>query len=160
MSKGHPEFELAKFENGSEYRFAIILTRWNKEINDEMLAGAKQAFADYGIPLDNLDVFYAPGAFELPVLAQELADTDNYNAILAFATVIRGQTSHYDLVLNEANRGLMQVSLDHGVPVMNGLLGVDKIEHAQERAYREKGNKGYEIALSAMDISKTISKLD
>lgn len=159
MAKGHPQFDLTRFNDGANYRFAIIVAKWNQEINDEMLSGAQDAFKDYGIPGDNIDVFHVPGAYEIPFFANELAEEKDYNAMLALATVIRGDTYHFELVVNESNRAIMQVGLDHGVPIMNGILAVENETQAKVRADKSGDNKGYELAISAMDFVKTIESI-
>lgn len=153
MRKGSPKFD---GEINDSTRYAIVTCRWNSEFNDEMVEGAKDAFRQKGIKDENVEVFHAPGAFEMPVLALELADTENYDAILCFATVVKGDTFHFELVVNEAARGLMDAALSTGVPIMNGILAVENEEQAEFRASRSKENKGYEVALSAMDIATSV----
>lgn len=156
MAEGNPEFTLKSFEDPSKIRFAVIVGKWNLEINKMMLDAALEAFTKQGIPGDNIDVVYVPGAFELPLVAQELADTDKYSAILCFATVIKGDTEHFDMVVEAANRGILQVTLETTVPIMNGILAVYQKDHALARA---KANKGFEIAMSAMDVVQVLEQI-
>lgn len=159
MREGDPQFNINTSETSTD-RYAVIVARWNQKFNDQMLAGAKDAFKGSNIPDNLIDVFYAPGAFEIPVLAQNLAESGLYEAIVCLATVIRGETYHFELVANESTRGIMQVSIDSGVPVINGILAVDSEEQAEERASASKENKGFELAMSAVDIVQTIDSID
>lgn len=142
-----------------ETKIAVIVAKWNIDFNESMLVGAKDALIASGMQEANIDVFYVPGAFEMPIMAQRLAETDKYQAILCFGTIIKGATIHFDLVANESARGIMQVSLDYEIPVLNGILAVNSIEQAEERASLEKENKGYEVAMSAIDLLLAINSI-
>lgn len=161
MKAGGPEFNLeSSVENLDNPSFAILISRWNIEFNEEMLLGARDAFNEAGIAEDRVHIFYAPGAFEMPLLALELAETANYDAVLCFATIIKGDTAHFDIVANESARGIMDVGLNTGIPIMNGILAVNDKKQADERASRKKANKGYEVAMSAMDAVNTLKLVD
>lgn len=164
MRQGNPEFKNengvdANLSNSAEPSFAIIVGRWNQKFNDEMLAGAKQAFMEKQILESNVHVYYCPGAFEMPVLALNLIEEKEYDALICLGTVVRGDTYHFELVANESARGIMEVSLDTGVPVINGILAVENEEQAEHRALQSKENKGYELALSAIDIADTLKSV-
>lgn len=141
-------------------KIVIIVAKWNIDFNESMLVGAKDALMASSIQESNIDVVYVPGAFEMPIMAQRLAETDKYQAILCFGTIIKGETVHFDLVANESARGIMQISLDYEVPVLNGILAVNSLEQAEERASLEKENKGYEVAMSAIDLLLAIESIN
>ena len=110
-------------------------------------------FKRHGVDEDDVDIAWVPGAFELPLIAKKLVNTGKYDAVIGLGTVIRGSTSHYDYVCNEAAKGMASVALDTGVPVIFGLLTTENIEQAIERAGTKSGNKGYEAAVSAIEMA-------
>jgi 6,7-dimethyl-8-ribityllumazine synthase len=138
-------------------RYAIIASRWNPRITDELLAGARAALLSHGVPEAQLDVIRVPGALELPVTAQVLARAGRHAAIVALGCVVRGDTRHYEHVADETARGLMQVSIEHGLPVANGVLAVEKYADAEARAGGAHGNKGEEAALAALEMAWLLS---
>ena len=140
-------------------RFAIIASRWNPRITDALVAAARQAFAANGVAEAAVDVVRVPGAWELPVAARELAVAGQHAAIIALGCVVRGDTRHYEQVADGASEGLMRVALDTGVPVMNGVLAVERFEDAQARAGGSHGNKGEEAALVAIEMADLRRKL-
>ncbi|HJU06856.1 MAG TPA: 6,7-dimethyl-8-ribityllumazine synthase [Rhodanobacteraceae bacterium] len=133
--------------------YAIIASRWNSEIVDALVEGARRGFADCGVDEGALTVLRVPGAWELPMLAAHLASQKKYAAIVALGCVVRGETRHYEHVADECARGLMRVALEHGVPVLNGVLAVEREEHAQARAGGVHGNKGEEVAHAAVEMA-------
>lgn len=139
--------------NGAGLRLAIITTRWNDFITERLLAGAKSACTRHGVDANAIDVATAPGAFEIPFTARQLADSGRYDAIIALGCVIRGGTAHFDYVAGEAAKGVAAVMNDTGVPVSFGVLTVDTIEQAIERAGTKAGNKGEEAALAAIETA-------
>jgi 6,7-dimethyl-8-ribityllumazine synthase len=144
-----PEFEFKK-DCFKELRIALVYAQWNKEYNLEMLESAKETLEANGVA--HTEVFRVPGAFELPLMAQKIADTDNFDAIIVFATVIKGATIHFELVANESTRGIMSVSLECELPVINGILACNTEEQAKERAARNQEDKGKELALSCLQL--------
>jgi 6,7-dimethyl-8-ribityllumazine synthase len=140
-------------------RFAIIASRWNPRITDALVAAARHAFAANGVSEAAVDVVRVPGAWELPVAARELAVGGRHAAIVALGCVVRGDTRHYEQVADGASDGLMRVALDTGVPVMNGVLAVDRFEDAAARAGGRHGNKGEEAALVAIEMADLRRKL-
>ncbi|HET7931547.1 MAG TPA: 6,7-dimethyl-8-ribityllumazine synthase [Rhodanobacteraceae bacterium] len=140
-------------------RFAVIASRWNAEIVDALVDGARRVFAERGVADAALEVLRVPGAWELPVLASQLAMTKRYAAIVALGCVVRGETRHYEHVADECARGLMRVALDTGVPVMNGVLAVEDEADAWARAGGARGNKGADVALSAIEMSVLMKDL-
>jgi 6,7-dimethyl-8-ribityllumazine synthase len=140
-------------------RFAIVASRWNPRIVEALIDGARRAFAAHGVGDDAVDVVRVPGAWEIPIAAAKLALSDRYAAILALGCVVRGETRHYEHVADNCAQGLMRVALDQGVPVLNGVLAVERHEDAQARAGGAHGNKGEEVALAALEIVDLCKKL-
>lgn len=137
--------------SGAGLRIAIVSTRWNDFIVERLVAGAKDAARRNGVDEARLDHAIAPGAYEVPFIARKLAATGRYDAIVALGCVIRGATAHFDYVAGEAARGVAAVAHDTGVPVAFGVLTVDTIEQAIERAGSKAGNKGAEAMLCAIE---------
>ena len=129
-------------------KFAIVGARFNEFIVSKLLGGAVDGLVRHGISEENIDVAWVPGAFEIPLICEKMVKTGKYDAVIALGTVIRGSTSHYDYVCNEVSKGVAQVGLQAGVPVMFGILTTENIEQAIERAGTKAGNKGYDCAVS------------
>ena len=140
-------------------RFAIIASRWNSRITDALVAAARQTFAGNGVAEQAIDVIRVPGAWEIPVTAARIAAGGRHAAIIALGCVIRGDTRHYEHVADCCADGLMRVSLDSGIPVMNGVLAVERIEDAEVRAGGSHGNKGEETALAAIEMAQLMEQL-
>jgi 6,7-dimethyl-8-ribityllumazine synthase len=140
-------------------RFAIVASRWNPRIVDTLLAGAQHALIDHGVADAHIDVVRVPGAWELPMAAARLAAARQHAVILAFGCVVRGDTRHYEHVADNCAAGLMRVALDSGVPVLNGVLAVERHADAEARAGGMHGNKGEEVALAALEIMDLWKKL-
>lgn len=140
-------------------RFAILASRWNPRITEQLVAGAREAFTAHGVAEDAVDVIRVPGAWELPVTAAHLAAARRHAALIALGCVIRGDTRHYEQVADGCSEALMRVSLDSGVPVANGVLAVDRYEDAVARAGGSHGNKGEEAALVAIEMANLLEKL-
>ena len=140
-------------------RFAIIASRWNARIADTLVAGARASLAGNGVAEDAVDVVRVPGAWEIPVAAAKLAASGRYAAIVALGCVIRGDTRHYEHVADRCAEGLMRVQLDFGVPVLNGVLAVERVEDAEARAGGSHGNKGEEVALAALEMVNLLEQL-
>ncbi|MDG2525709.1 6,7-dimethyl-8-ribityllumazine synthase [Stenotrophomonas sp. HITSZ_GD] len=140
-------------------RFAIIASRWNARITDALVAGARQSLAGNGIAEDAIDVVRVPGAWELPLVAARLAASGRHAAIIALGCVIRGDTRHYEHVADRCAEGLMRVQLDHRLPVLNGVLAVERVEDAEARAGGSHGNKGEEAALAALEMINLVEQL-
>ena len=136
----------------SEGRYAILVGRFNSFVVEHLLEGAIDTLKRHGVSEDNITVIHAPGAWELPVVAKKLAASDRFVAIIALGAVIRGSTPHFDFVAGECVKGLGVVSLDSGLPVINGVLTTDSIEQAIERSGTKAGNKGGEAALTAIEM--------
>ena len=151
MRHSKPSFEInkSKVEN---LRIALVSAEWNKGYNLEMLESAREELIAQGLDAENIDEYTVPGAFEIPLMALKLADTDAYDAIIVFATVIKGATIHFELVASESTRGIMTASLDTEIPIINGILACNTEEQAEERASRSKEDKGKELALSCLQL--------
>ncbi|WP_125075969.1 6,7-dimethyl-8-ribityllumazine synthase [Pseudoxanthomonas sp. SGT-18] len=140
-------------------RFAILASRWNARITDALVAGARRSLADNGVPEDAVDVVRLPGAWELPMAARKLATAGTHAAIIALGCVVRGDTRHYEHVADLCAEGLMRVALDTGVPVLNGVLAVERFEDAEARAGGSHGNKGEEAAMAALEMVNLLERL-
>lgn len=138
---------------GSGLKVGIVVGRFNEFIVNKLLDGALDGLKRHGVEETNVDIAWVPGAFEIPLIAKKLVETGKYDAVIGLGTVIRGATSHYDYVCNEAAKGMAKVSLDTGVPVIFGLLTTENIEQAIERAGTKSGNKGYDAAVSAIEMA-------
>ena len=137
-------------------KFCIILSRFNDFIGSKLLSGALDELKRHGVTDDNIDIVKVPGAFEIPITAQKFAQTGKYNAIITLGAVIRGATAHFDYVSAEVSKGIAQVSLQTGVPVIFGALTTDNIEQAIERAGTKAGNKGSDAAKSAIEMANLL----
>ena len=140
-------------------KVGIVCARFNEFITSKLLSGALDALRRHDVPEEAVTVAWVPGAFEIPVVAQRMAQSGKFDAVICLGAVIRGATSHYDVVCNEVSKGIAQVQLATGTPVMMGVLTVDTIEQAIERAGTKAGNKGAEAALSAMEMVSLLRKI-
>ncbi len=140
-------------------RFAVIASRWNARITDALVTGARQSLAGNGIGEDAIDVIRVPGAWEIPLVAARLAAAGRHAAIITLGCVIRGDTRHYEHVADRCAEGLMRAQLDFGVPVLNGVLAVERVEDAEARAGGSHGNKGEEAALAALEMVNLLEQL-
>ena len=139
-------------------KVCIIAARFNEFIVSKLVSGAEDGLIRHGVEEKNIDVAWVPGAFEIPVIADKMAASGKYDAVIAVGAVIRGSTSHYDYVCAEVSKGIAQVSLQAGIPVMFGVLTCDTIEQAVERAGTKAGNKGYDCAMGAIEMVNLIKK--
>ena len=133
-------------------KIGIVCARFNEFITSKLLGGAMDGLIRHGVKDENVDVAWVPGAFEIPVVAKRMAETGKYDAVLCLGAVIKGSTDHYDYVCAEVSKGIATVSLQTGLPVMFGVLTTDSIERAIERAGTKAGKKGYDVALSAVEM--------
>jgi 6,7-dimethyl-8-ribityllumazine synthase len=144
---------------GEGLRIAIAASRFNEAIVTRLVEGAVDGLRRHGVDPDAIDLAWAPGAFELPLVAARLAATGSYDAIITLGAVIRGATSHYDLVAGQCAAGVQRAQLDTGVPVIFGVLTTDTIEQAVERAGTKAGNKGFEAAAAAIEMANLVAQL-
>ena len=147
-----PEYS-GELRTQADARFAIVASRWNPRIVDALVDGARRAFVAHGVAAAALDVIRVPGAWEIPQVVARLAGDGRHAAIVALGCVVRGDTRHYEHVADQCAAGLMRVALDHSVPVLNGVLAVERFDDAQARAGGARGNKGEEVALAAMEMA-------
>jgi 6,7-dimethyl-8-ribityllumazine synthase len=145
--------------DGKGLRIAIVCGRFNDLITERLLAGATDCLLRHGVDEGSLTVVWAPGAFELPLVASRLASSGDYDAVICLGAVIRGATGHYEQVANQCASGILRAGLDTGVPVAFGVLTTDTIEQAIERAGTKAGNKGFESALTAIEMADLMRQL-
>lgn len=138
---------------GTGLRIGIVVGRFNEFITSKLLSGAEDALKRHGVSEENVDIAWVPGAFEIPLIAQKMAKSNNYDAVITLGTVIRGSTPHFDYVCNETAKGVASTALNTGVPVIFGVLTTDSIEQAIERAGTKAGNKGWEAAVGAIEMA-------
>jgi 6,7-dimethyl-8-ribityllumazine synthase len=139
-------------------KFGIVAGRFNEFIGSKLLGGALDAIKRHGASEDDVDVAWVPGAFEIPLIAKKMVKSGKYDAVICLGAVIKGSTPHFDYVSNEVTKGVAHVSLDHEVPVIFGVLTTDTIEQAIERAGTKAGNKGYEAAVSAIEMANLLKQ--
>ena len=144
---------------GTGLKVGIVAARFNEFIVGKLVSGAQDALVRHGVDTDYIEIAWVPGAFEIPLIAQKMAQSGKYDMVLCLGAVIRGSTSHYDLVCNECAKGVAQVSLASGIPVLFGVVTTDTIEQAIERAGTKAGNKGYDVACSGIEMANLIKGL-
>ncbi|ASB88645.1 6,7-dimethyl-8-ribityllumazine synthase [Bacillus sonorensis] len=144
---------------GTDLKIGIVVSRFNDFITSKLLSGAEDTLIRHGVKSEDIDVAWVPGAFEIPLIAKKMAETKKYDAVITLGTVIRGATSHYDYVCNEAAKGIAGSSMSTGVPVIFGVLTTDTIEQAVERAGTKAGNKGAEAAAAAIEMANLTRSL-
>ena len=133
-------------------KFGIVVSRFNDFINKRLLDGALDALSRHGADDENISIVKVPGSFEIPLMAQKLAGSGKYDAVICLGTVIRGATPHFEYISAEVTKGIAKVTLDSGIPVSFGILTTDNIEQAIERAGSKSGNKGWDAAMSAIEM--------
>lgn len=138
---------------------AVIASRFNEIVVNKLLGGAVDGLVRHGVEEENITAVWVPGAFEIPTAAAKLAKSGKYHAVICVGAVIRGETSHYDYVCSEVSKGIAQVSLSTGVPVLFGVITTENIEQAIARAGSKAGNKGYDCALSAIEMVNLVAQL-
>lgn len=143
-----------------DIKVGIVAARFNEFITSKLLSGAMDGLIRHEVAQEDVEVVWVPGAFEIPLIAQKMAESGKYDAVICLGAVIRGATSHYDLVCNEAAKGVAQVGLKTGVPVLFGVVTTDTIEQAIERAGTKAGNKGYDCATSAIEMVNLIRQIE
>jgi 6,7-dimethyl-8-ribityllumazine synthase len=140
-------------------RFALAAARFNQLVVERLIAGARDALSRHGVPEDRIDLAWAPGSFELPLVAKRLASSGKYAAVLCLGAVIRGDTDHYDHVASGATSGIARASLDTDVPVLFGVLTCENLEQALNRAGGKGGNKGFDAAVAAIEMVNLLAAL-
>ncbi len=138
---------------GKGLKFGVVVSRFNEIITSRLLEGAMDALLRHGVEEADIDVAWTPGSLEIPLVAKKLAETKKYNAIICLGAVIRGGTPHFEYVAAEVNRGIARVSLDSGLPVIQGIITADTLEQAIERAGAKEGNRGFTAATNAIEMA-------
>ena len=152
--------EFSGTPTGAERRFAVVASRFNQSIVEKLVDGALDALVRHGTAVGDIDVVWVPGAWELPIAARHLLASERYSALVVVGAVIRGDTPHFDYVAGEASRGLSLASTDFDTPIGFGLLTCDNNEQAEARAGGAHGNKGWDAALAALEMSNLFDRLD
>jgi len=144
---------------GKGLKFAVVVSRFNELITTKLLDGARDALLRHGASEDDIDIVWTPGCLEIPLISKKLAQSDKYDAILCLGAVIRGGTPHSEYVASEVNRGIGRVSLDTGLPVIQGIITADTLEQAIQRAGAKEGNKGFAAAVSAIEMANLLKAI-
>ena len=144
---------------GKGLKFAVVVSRFNELITTKLLDGARDALLRHGVNEDDIDIVWTPGCLEIPIISKKLAQSDKYDAILCLGAVIRGGTPHSEYVASEVNRGIGRVSLDTGLPVIQGIITADTLEQAIQRAGAKEGNKGFTAAVSAIEMANLLKAI-
>ena len=145
--------------DGKGLRFGIVIARFNEFISGKLLSGCLDGLNRHGADEKKIDIVWSPGAFEMPLLAKKLAQSEKYDAVICLGAIIRGATPHFEYISAEVAKGVAAVSLDAGLPVIFGVLTTDTIEQAVERAGTKSGNKGWDAALSAIEMVNVMKQL-
>ncbi len=140
-------------------KYGIVVSRFNEFISSKLLAGALDALMRHGVKDDEITVAWTPGSYEIPLVAKKMAQSGNYDAVIALGAVIRGGTPHFEYIAAEAAKGVAMVGLETGVPVMFGILTTDTIEQAVERAGTKAGNKGFDAAVGAIEMVNLLEQV-
>ena len=144
---------------GKGLKFGIVISRFNEIITSRLLTGAKDSLIRHGVNEQDIDIAWTPGSMEIPIVAKKLAETGRYNAIICLGCVIRGGTPHFEYVAAEVNRGISRISLDIGVPVIQGIITAENLEQAIERAGAKEGNRGAAAANGAIEMANLVKSL-
>ena len=152
--------EFNGFPSGAGRRYAVLASRFKNNITTKLADGAMEALVRHGAAAEDVDLIWVPGAWELPFAARRLAATERYNAIVVVGAVIRGETPHFDFVAGEAARGVADASTEYEIPIGFGLLTTDTMEQAEARAGGDFGNKGWDAAIAALEMSELFERLD
>lgn len=144
---------------GKELKFGLVVSRFNEFFSKKLLEGAQDALLRHGVNEEDIEVAWVPGAFEIPLIAKKLAQTQKYDAVICLAAVIRGGTPHFDYIAAEVTKGIANVGLETGLPVIYGVITTDTLEQAIERAGTKAGNKGFEAAMSAIEMANLVKAI-
>lgn len=145
---------------GRDLRFGIVISRFNEIISKNLLSGALDSLKRHEVTEENVEVAWVPGSFEIPLVAKKMAATKKYDAIICLGAVIRGDTPHFEYVASEVSKGIARVSLESGIPVAFGIITADTLEQAVDRAGAKAGNKGWQAALSAIEMANLIKGIE
>ena len=145
--------------NDNSIRVGIVASRFNEIIVSKLIDGAVDGLSRHGVDLDTVDLAWVPGAFEVPLTAQKMAQSGRYDAVICLGAVIRGETDHYEHVASEVTKGIAQVALRADIPILYGILTTDTVEQALNRAGLKAGKKGFECAMDAIELTNLFKKL-
>ena len=155
-----PGREFTGSRSGKGRRIGIIVSRFNENVTSRLLAGAKQGLLDHGVAADHIDIAWVPGAFEIPYAAMRMADTDEYDGLICLGAVIKGETDHHHYVSDGAIRGVGSVSVDDDIPIGMGILTTENLDQALARSGQGKENKGYEAAMTVLEMVSLAEQFD
>jgi 6,7-dimethyl-8-ribityllumazine synthase len=141
---------------GKGLKFGLVLSRFNEFITKKLLEGAQDALLRHGVNEEDIETAWVPGSFEIPLVAKKLAETKRYDAVICLGTVIRGGTPHFEYIAAEVTKGIAKVGLETGLPVIYGIITADTLEQAIERAGTKEGNKGFDAAVSAIEMANIV----
>jgi 6,7-dimethyl-8-ribityllumazine synthase len=144
---------------GKGLKFGVVISRFNEFFSKKLLEGAQDALLRHGVNEEDIEVAWTPGSFEMPLIAQKLARTEKYDAVICLGAVIRGGTPHFDYIASEVTKGIAKVNMDTGVPVIYGVITTDTLEQAIERSGTKEGNKGFNAAVSAIEMANLIKSI-
>jgi 6,7-dimethyl-8-ribityllumazine synthase len=144
---------------GKGLKFGVVVSRFNEFFSQKLLAGAQDALLRHGVNETDIEVAWTPGSFEIPLIAQKMAETKKYNAVICLGAVIRGGTPHFDYIASEVSKGIAKVTMDTGVPVIFGVITTDTLEQAIERSGTKDGNKGFDAAVSAIEMANLVKAI-
>jgi 6,7-dimethyl-8-ribityllumazine synthase len=144
---------------GKGLKFGLVVSRFNEFFSQKLLEGAKDALLRHGVVETDIEVAWTPGSYEIPLIAQKMAGSNKYSAVICLGAVIRGGTPHFDYIASEAAKGIAKVTLDTGVPVIFGIITADTLEQAIERSGTKAGNKGFDAAVSAIEMANLVKAL-
>lgn len=146
--------------NATDLKFGIVISRFNEFISSKLLSGAIDALVRHGAKEDNIEVAWVPGAFEIPMIAKKLTEKAKYDAIICLGTIIKGDTPHFDFVAAESAKGIAQLSISASIPVSFGILTTNDVEQAIERAGLKSGNKGFDAAVTSIEMANLMKQFD
>jgi 6,7-dimethyl-8-ribityllumazine synthase len=144
---------------GKGLKFGVVVSRFNEFFSKKLLEGAQDALLRHGVVEDDIEIAWTPGSFEIPIIAQKMAQTKKYDAVICLGAVIRGSTPHFDHIAAEVTKGIAKVNLDTGVPVIYGVITTDNLEQAVERSGSKVGNKGFNAAVSAIEMANLVKSI-
>lgn len=144
---------------GKGLKFGLVVSRFNEFITKKLLDGAQDALLRHGVNQEDIEIAWVPGSFEIPLIANKLAQTKRYDAVICLAAVVRGGTPHFEYIAAEVTKGIAKVSLDTGLPVIYGVITADTLEQAIERAGTKMGNKGFDAAVTAIEMANLLKTI-
>jgi len=144
---------------GKGLKFGLVVSRFNEFFSKKLLEGAQDALLRHGVNESDIEIAWTPGSFEIPLIAQKMAQSKKYNAIICLGAVIRGGTPHFEYIASEVTKGIAKVNLDSGIPVIFGVITTDTLEQAIERSGTKDGNKGFDAAVSAIEMANLVKAI-